>query len=304
MRPELLAIALAQALALPLPPAPAAPAQRQPVQRTITITDETLSKVPEIHVAADWPTTLVFATPLAKDNQAVMLAQPGHEFAPPKFTDTSVILIPRKDLPANGGAALTVTLSDGNILTFKLATVAADVDLRVDVELKLTKRAAPDSPEALKTTLEQLRAQFEECQATSGAAGVSKIGALVLAEKSPEAVELRTIGKTDKQSRMLVTARYEYRLFGYTFLVLEIQNRDDAKIWELDGADVKLKGAGQSQDVQVASAAMDPAAIEPNATARVVVAFKMPDQQRGQQFTVGLREKNGSRHVQLDNLSL
>ena len=64
------------------------------------------------------------------------------------------------------------------------------------------------------------------------------------------------------------------------------------------------QGAGQAQDVQVASAAMDPSAIEPNATARIVVAFKMPDQQRGQRFTVGLREKNGSRHVQLDNLGL
>ena len=65
-----------------------------------------------------------------------------------------------------------------------------------------------------------------------------------------------------------------------------------------------LELSGQTQDVQVASAAMDPSAIEPNATGRVVIAFKMPDQQRGQQFTVALREKNGSRHVQLDNLAL
>ena len=303
MASNLLALVVAQALALPLP-ADSSPSPRKPIQRTISITDENLSTVPEVHVGADWPTTLVFATPLAKDNQAVMLAQPGHEFAAPKFTDTSVILIPRKDLPVNGGAALTVTLSDGNILSFKLVSVTSDVDLRVDIQLKLTKRATPDSPEVLKTTLEQLRVQVEECQSTSGAAGVSKIGALVLAEKAPEAVELRKIGKTDKQSRMLVTARYEYRLFGYTFLVIEIQNRDDAKIWELDGADVKLQGSGQTQDVQVASAAMDPSAIEPNATGRVVVAFKMPDQQRGQQFTVALREKNGSRHVQLDNLAL
>ena len=232
-----------------------------------------------------------------------MLAQPGHEFAPPKFTDTSVILIPRQDL-LSGGAALTVSLADGNILTFKLASVANEVDIRVDVELKLTKRAAPESPEALKTTLAQLRSQIDECQATAGAAGVSKIGALVMAEKAPEAVELRKIGKTDKQSRMLVSARYEYRLFGYTFLVFEIQNRDDSKIWELDAAAVTLEGAAQKQDVQVASAAMDPPAIEPDAIARIVVAFKTPEQQRGQDFVVTLKEKNGNRHIQLDNLHL
>src|SRR3954470_5467383 len=261
---SVVAVLFAQALALPPPKEPPASVQREPVQRTITITDETISSVPEIHVGADWPTTLVFSTPLSKDNQAVMLAQPGHEFAPPKFTDTSVILVPRKDLPAKGGAALTVTLSDGNILSFKLSTSPGEVDIRVDVQLKLAKRAAPDSPEALKATLDQLRGQVEECQATAGAAGVSKIAALVLSENTPEAVELRKIGKSDKQSRMLVTARYEYRVFGYTFLVLEIQNRDDAKIWELDGADVKLLGAAQAQDVQVASATMDPSAIEPN----------------------------------------
>ena len=67
---------------------------------------------------------------------------------------------------------------------------------------------------------------------------------------------------------------------------------------------IKQKGYRCTFDVQVASAAMDPSAIEPNATGRVVIGFKMPDQQRGQQFTVGLREKNGSRHVQLDNLAL
>src|SRR4051812_41033797 len=240
---SLLSVLVAQALALPTP-TDTSSSQRRPVQRTISITDESLSTVPEVHVGADWPTTLVSAPPLAKDNQAVMLAQPGHEFAPPKFTDTSVILIPRKDLPANGGAALTVTLSDGNILSFKLVSIPKAVDLRVDVELKLSKRAAPDSPEALRTTLEQLRAQFEECQSSSGFAGVSKIGALVLAEKSPAAVELRKLAKTDKQSRMLVSARYEYRLFGYAFVVLEIQNRDDTKIWELDGADIKLQGSG------------------------------------------------------------
>ncbi len=133
MASNLLAFMVAQALALPLP-ADSSSSHRKPIQRTISVTDESLSTVPEIHVGADWPTTLVFSTPLAKDNQAVMLAQPGHEFAPPRFTDTSVILIPRKDLPANGGAALTVTLSDGNILSFKLVSVASDVDLRVDVQ--------------------------------------------------------------------------------------------------------------------------------------------------------------------------
>src|SRR5258708_12351821 len=144
MASNLLAFMVGQALALPLP-ADSSSSHRKPIQRTISVTDESLSTVPEIHVGADWPTTLVFATPLAKDNQAVMLAQPGHEFATPRFTDTSVILIPRKDLPANGGAALTVTLTDGNIPSFNLISVPTDLDLRADAQLKLTTPPPPHS---------------------------------------------------------------------------------------------------------------------------------------------------------------
>src|SRR5258708_15014308 len=99
---------VARALPFPLP-GDSSSSHRKPIQRTISVTDESLSTVPEIHVGADWPTTLVFATPLAKDNQAFMLAQPRHEFAPPRFTDTSVILNPAKDPPANRAGAPPVT---------------------------------------------------------------------------------------------------------------------------------------------------------------------------------------------------
>src|SRR2546428_12180775 len=95
MASNLVALILAQALALPAPIA-ASPAQRKPIQRTISITDDNLSTVPEIHVGADWPTTLVFATPLAKDNQAGMLAPARAEIWPPKVTDASDLLISRQ----------------------------------------------------------------------------------------------------------------------------------------------------------------------------------------------------------------
>lgn len=228
-------------------------------------------------------------------------------FEPTEFTDTYVRLLPRADLPAGAWASLTISLADGNVLTFRLVSDPKEVDVRLDVDVRLKKRGAPDSPTALKAIIEQLRAQLDECQSTAGTAGVAKIAALVLREKEPQAVEMRPIrARADKQNRMLIRAQYVYRLLGYTYVVFSLQNRDDSKLWELERAEVRLQGAGQAIELEVASSAMDPPSIDtsPAVTGRVVVAFKTPVQQQGQRFTVMLRERNGARHVQLDSLEL
>ena len=276
--------------------------------QTITVTDDNFRSIPDIFVAADQPTVLLFSVPLGKEDKAVLLNSSSDVvFEPPEFSDAYVRILPHADLPPGAWASLSVSLADGNVLSFRLVTDPKEVDVRLDVDVKLKKRATPESVEALKATLEQLRAQVDECQSTAGTAGIAKIAALVLLEKEPQVVELRTVRGTNKQNRMLLRAHHVYRLLGYTYLVLELQNRDDSKIWELDKAELKLNGAGQAVDLEVASGAMDPPAIEPSPTilGKVVVAFKTPTQQQAtQRFSVLLREKNGSRHVQLDSLEL
>ncbi len=277
--------------------------------QTITVTDENFRSIPDVFVAADQPTVLLFSVPLAKTDKAVLLSSASETpFEPAEFSDTYVRLLPHGDLPPGGWASLTVALADGNVLTFRLVTDPKEVDVRLDVDVQLKKRAAPESLVALKTMNDQLRKEIDECRSTAGAAGIGKIAALVLAAEEPESVEARAIrGHADKQNRMLLRARHVYRLFGYTYLVLELQNRDDSKVWELERAEMKLQGAGQAVDLEVVSGVMEPTAIEPSATltGRVVVAFKTPGQQQAtQRFSVLLREKNGSRHVQLDSLEL
>ena len=276
--------------------------------QTITVTDENFRNIPDVFVAADQPTVVLFNVPIAKGEKAVILSPGSSEtpFEPTEFTDTYVRLLPRADLPAGTWASLTVSLADGNVLTFRLVSDPKEVDVRLDVDVRLNKRAPPQSPAVLNATIEQLRAQLDECQSSAGKAGVAKIAALLLREKELQTVEMRAIRGTDKQNRMLIRAQYVYRLIGYTYVVFQLQNRDESKLWELERAEVKLQGGGQAMDLEVASAGMEPPTIDtsPTVYGRVVVAFKTPVQQQGQRFTITLRERNGSRHVQLDSLEL
>src|SRR5207245_1002276 len=91
--------------------------------QAITVTDENFRSIPDIFVAAEQPTVLLFSIPLLKGDKAVLLSA-GNEavFDPAEFSDTYVRLLPRADLPAGTWASLTVALADGNVLTFRLVT--------------------------------------------------------------------------------------------------------------------------------------------------------------------------------------
>jgi hypothetical protein len=144
---------------------PKAPARRELRRRTLTIDDQTLGSLPELHVAGGSATLLTFEIPV-RENGAI-ITDTGGLFHPPTQTDRTVILVPKVDLARP--VALSVTLSDRTVLSFKLVSVPRQADVQVDVVLALKSRASPDSAQALRTTIEQLRGELDECQASSGA---------------------------------------------------------------------------------------------------------------------------------------
>jgi uncharacterized protein (TIGR02268 family) len=299
---RVVAIALCAALALPAFAAGKAPRQRELRRRSLTIDDANVSSLPEIHVAKGVSTVLTFPMPLSDSGAFIADVKNVMEFL--SQTDRVVLLVPKQDLP--GPMALNVTLSDGTVLTFKLLSVAADVDVQVDVAVALERRGRPESPAALKASLAHARAQLEECQAMSGAAGVSKLAALLVAQNldSPQAFERRPARGGDKQSRLLVQARWVYRLLGTTYVVLVVENRDSSRTWVLDRAEVKLNGRGSRSDVKVLAAVPELHALAPDIEEKVVVAFATPQREKDQTMTLSLFEKDGARHVVLENLDL
>ncbi len=282
------------------------PMRRELRRRTLLITDASVHSVAEVHVARGTPTTLVFQVPLRENG--VLLADVGGHFYPAQVSERTLIVIPRRDVPRQDITTLTVTLEDGTVLPFTLRTLRRQVDLQIDVQVALDKRAAPDSAPALKALSTQLRAQLDECKASSGAAGVTKLAALILAQDpaKPQAfnVQRHSVHYVDKQSRLWVEVTQVYRLFDLTYAVLTIQNRDPAKAWVLDRPEVALRGGGEGAELRVVSFTSDMASLAPDESAKVVVAFASPARGVGQEVVLSLLEKNGNRHFKVEGLAL
>jgi hypothetical protein len=204
-----------------------APVKRELRRRSLSINDANVSSLPVIHVAGGIATIVSFQVPL-RDGGAFIADVKGL-MNPLSQSERFLVLVPKKDLPAP--LPLNVSLADGTVLTFKLLTVATDADAQVDVVLDLQKHAAPDSAAALKASLVSVRAQLDECQAGSATAGVAKIASLFIQQnlEGPHAFERYAVRGGDKQSRLLVEARWVYRLLGMTYLVLTVENRDPVR---------------------------------------------------------------------------
>jgi uncharacterized protein (TIGR02268 family) len=301
----LAALLLAQHHRAPSKP-PADRSVRELRRRTLIISDLNAHFVPEIYVAGRVPTTLVFELPIKESG--ALLADVSKNFFPPQLTDNAILLIPKADVAAQRLTTLTVTLSDGTILSFKLLSHPKHADLQVNVTVALEKRAGPASAQALRASLLQARSDLDECQASAGKAGISKVASLILGENLDKphsfTVEQHAAHSTDKQNRLLVSVRRIYRLFELTYLVISVENRDPSRVWVLDRPEVSATGQSQSADVKVVLHAAELATLQPGEAEKVVIVFNTPRQEAGQKFTVLLLEKNGNRHVRLENVNL
>lgn len=291
--------------ALSATPAKAASPARQGRERQLTITDATLHDLRPVAVSGGQPTTLVFSEPL--DPNGVVLVDLKEGFFPPRVTDKTVVVVPKKDLKYGDALALTVTLADGTPLPFKLSTERDATDWQVTVTIALDKKAAQASSKSLRDQVAALQARLDDVTSQAGDAGLRKVGQLIAAQ-NPDApvafsVEKRDLSWRDKQSRLLVRARTAYRLFDHSYLVLSVKNRDTTA-WVFDKATVKLAGGGSTADVRVLDTAAELTTLQPDEEGRLVVIFATPPQQKKQTFDVQILEKNGSRHVDLDGLEL
>jgi len=277
------------------------PARREMRHRKLVIDDQGLGSLPEIHVAGGSATLVTFEVPVK--GGGALLADVKGVFYPPTQTEKTVILVPKADLVEP--SVLSIWLSDGLVLSFKLVSVPKESDVQVDVILALKNRPTAESLQALRAMIDELRGELDECRADSASAGASKLAALLLAQSldDPQAFDRRVLRGGDKQNRLLVEARYIYRLVGLTYMVFSVENRDPQRVWVFDRAEVKLAAGSDSQDLKVVAAVAELATLPPGITERVVVAFKNVPQPPGHSYTVALLEKDGGRRVVLEGLT-
>jgi uncharacterized protein (TIGR02268 family) len=303
--PLLLLVAGAAEAAKPRRSAPKE-VSRELQRRTVRITDASIESVSEVRVAAGTPTTILFELPVRTDG--VLLADFKGWFFPAQVNARSLVLVPKADLPEGEVVTLTLTLDDGTVLPFKLVSHPRLADLQVDVLLALEERAAPESRQVLKATIAQLQAQLDEARALEGRGGVRKVAALLMSQDPdrPQAfqVDRRSLRLRDKQSRMLVEVRAAYRLFNLVYLVLQVENRDAAKAWVLDRAELVPLAAPSDAPSLVVQTRTELPTLGPETLERVVVVFEPPPHTKAQDYRLTLHERTGKRTVRLDGLRL
>lgn len=293
----------AKKLAAPAAAAPVAKAgARELRRRTLTLDDSSVTTLPELHVAKGTATVITFQTDIAEGG--VMLGAVADLFHPIAQTTRMAVLAPKNDLTTP--VPLNVQLRDGTILTFQCMTSRSDVDAQVDVVLKLTTRASADSAVALRSAIGSLRNQLDECRATSGEAGAQKLASLLLTQslESPQAFDRRPLHTVEKQARLLVEAKWAYRLLGLTYIIILVENRDSEKTWVLDRAEVSLAGAKEKSDIKVTGTAAEYPTLAPDQAGRVVISFPTPAAAGAQKVTVTLYERDGGRTVALPALEI
>ena len=277
-------------------------AARELRRRTLTFTDASVTTLPELYVAGGTATVVTFQVPIAEGG-----AIPGTSkelFFPISQTDKTIIIVPKSDLA--GPVPLNVSLTDGTVLTFKCVSSRAFADAQVDVLLALEKRAAQESPVALKATIGQLRSQLDECRATTGDAGALKLASLLIQQslEKPQTFTRHPLRALNKENRLLAEARWSYRLLGLMYVVLTVENRDPERAWVIDRAEVKVNGSANNTDVQVKTVTAEFPVLAPDTSERVVVAFTTPASDVSQSVTLTLHEKDGNRRISLSNLDL
>lgn len=280
--------------------ATAGPVKRELKRRTLTIDDASTAQVPDIHVAGGVPTVITFMVGLREGGAFV--ADVKGQFYPLQQNGKTVILVPKLDVPSP--VALNVTTEDGTVMSFKLFSAPADVDVQVDVVIALNKKASPDSPTALRNSINLIRGQLDECLANSGNVGQQKIAALILSQNpdQTQAFDRRKLSGGDRQNRLLVEALWEWKMFGLSYVLFRVDNRDPTQAWTLDRVDIKTGGGGGAQDLKISSFATEFQTLSPDTSMKVVVAYQTPNLAVGTRFTVLFTERDGNRHVKLDNL--
>ena len=201
---------------------------------------------------------------------------------------------------------MNVSLRDGTVLVFKCVSVPRHYDGQVDVVIALKERAPVDSVSALKTRIGVLQSDLDGCKATSGDAGTSKVASLLLTQNfdQPQAFDRRRLKRADKDKKLLMEARWSYRLLGLTYVVLAVENRDPDRTWNLDHAEVKVTSGKTQADIAVKATVAELPTLPPDAAEHVVVAFPTPTAAGAVTIAVTLHERDGGRAATLAGIDL
>lgn len=276
-------------------PSVAPPKSPLGITRSLVITDANAREVHPLRVAAGQPTWLLLPAPLAGQIQV------PPELGAGQLTGNIVIFTPPQALGSERRVALFIPLSDGPPVIFEVQGGTDSFDARVSIERKLGALMAQDSPQVLGERLQQCRDELQE--ARTGAAAKEVLTTVIsdLGDSQTPALVRRNLDVNRKQNFVYVRLQQSYRLFHWTFVVLELENRDAGTLWSLGEASVRQMG---SDNLLTASVRDDrPTGIKGGERSRVVLGFATPADNT-KRYAITLTDKAGARNLTLEDLDL
>lgn len=287
--------------------ATAGAAPRGPVTRALIYPEATVAAQtpPEIRIRADGTPVSLYLPGLALDGRAEVHFVTTPDRLVLRIAEHTAYLHALKAARPGDRAVLTLTLDGGRPLTFTVRTVAEDAAADTSVQIRLPV-APGETPALCEAAVQRVRDELRACLDTDRERGVSLVASLLLdAPEGGEVLETRGLGVRDKQGRIFVEVVDAVRLFGHTYVRLSLENRDGSgKVWQPGEPAVVVEGPGPRRRSLAVVSVRDAEAVETGAAARMVIAVETPQLPKGAKVRLTLPEREGDRHLVLDDLSL
>jgi len=265
---------------------------RQPVPRTLYLSDDPRSSVPELFVAAGKVTTLRFEVPC--DPARTKLLSGDGLFEPLLVGGKSVVIVPVRELEPEDRFLLQVTLVDGASLPFVVTAARHRVDGQVDVF------PDPESPEALRTRLEEKQEENELLRAANQRylqeeTSVDHALAALLASGKASLTPFKEHEKWRVRAQGLLVDVSLFNGPGRAALVFHVNNLDPQKAWKLEEARLASASTWQEKPFALRSSA---SSIVSGETGRIAVVIDMASfSSKNDQLVLELFRDGGLRQV-------
>lgn len=220
---------------------------REPVSRSLYLSDEPKAEVPSVYVAGEMVTVLRFEKPCDRE-RTKLLGWEGR-FEPVECVGKKVLVEPLKDLKPEDGFLLVVTLADGKELPFTVTARSEQFDHQVnvfpDVETKGALKSRLTYAESRERVLEEENERFRK-EASSVDHALAALLVRDAVKMTPFVKQYVSLAKNPRGAEILVTALTSKKP-DKVAVVINLKNNSPSETWSLMEARLVAEGSGEQR---------------------------------------------------------
>jgi uncharacterized protein (TIGR02268 family) len=269
------------------------PPARERQERQVIVSNSSDEPVPEVRVAANVATTLVFDAPI--DRASVEVSERATRFRLVDPGERTLFLEPLVAPRDGERLVVRVRYKDGGTPVYATVALVSHPTL-VDTRVEVMRR--PRTLEALEAALAEKDAQLAALRAASGPAGLVFSGRL-----DRHGVQARRILNlpTGIQSGLEVRGGEGFRASSWALAVVRVHNLPGQRPWESGQARLTRR---DGTPVKVRSVDMNKAQLAPGEEGLVAVETEAPVWNADDVLRLELLDKSGSRRLSIPEMRL